>query len=378
MIRILLVDDQNLVRQGIKSLLDRDPDVKVIETVTDGRSAVMKINELRPDVVLLDIEMPGMNGITVTKYITRLSPETKVIILSSHEDKKYLTQALVAGAKGYILKSSLIADLKQSILAVNNGYSHIESRLLAKVFDPSNLKPANSKKSSARSSESLVRDRESVAKEVVQKSAVTKAQPDPARSARVLTSKPTLTNSDDTVTLEAPSSNTGDEQIAIASELHQTTPTVPKINLPEIKPDAVDTLSVEDRQLVGSLVHAPATKSKASPLSTIKSLILRFSSSLGSRHRQTFSVTVNGKQYIQRAKNSSMIARYRVRLKQLWNDKLSSIEPAIAPYRAKIVALYEQRILPRLKKWHKKGWLANFGLGVLGLITVIIIHLMFS
>jgi|GEM_PF-2038011 len=140
MIRILLVDDQHLVQQGIKSLLDQDLELNVIATVDDGRSAVKEIEYLRPDIVLLDIEMPGMNGITTTKYITRLSPRTKVIILSSHEDRKYVTQALMAGAKGYILKNSLMSDLKQAIVAVNNGYSQIDSKLLAKVFDPSNLK----------------------------------------------------------------------------------------------------------------------------------------------------------------------------------------------------------------------------------------------
>ncbi len=141
MIRIFLVDDQNLVQQGIKSLLDRDLELDVVATVKDGRTAVKEIERLRPDIVLLDIEMPGMNGITTTKYISRVSPNTKVIILSSHEEKKYVTQALMAGAKGYILKSSLMTDLKQAIVAVNNGYSQVDSRLLAKVFDPSNLKP---------------------------------------------------------------------------------------------------------------------------------------------------------------------------------------------------------------------------------------------
>ena len=141
MIRILLVDDQNLVQQGIKSLLEQDRELQVIATVKDGRTAVKEIEYLRPDVVLLDIEMPGMDGITTAKYINRLSPKTKTIILSSHEDKKYVTQALMAGAKGYLLKNSLMSDLKQAIFAVNNGYSQIDSRLLAKVFDPSNLKP---------------------------------------------------------------------------------------------------------------------------------------------------------------------------------------------------------------------------------------------
>ena len=140
MIRILIVDDQNLVQQGIKSLLERDLDFKVIGTVKDGRNAVQQIAQIHPDVVLLDIEMPGMDGITTTKYINRVSPNTKVIILSSHEEKKYVTRALMAGAKGYLLKSSLMTDLKQAILAVNNGYSQIDSRLLAKVFDPKNVR----------------------------------------------------------------------------------------------------------------------------------------------------------------------------------------------------------------------------------------------
>ena len=140
MIRILIVDDQNLVQQGIKSLLERDLDFKVIGTVKDGRNAVQQIAQIHPDIVLLDIEMPGMDGITTTKYINRVSPKTKVIILSSHEDKKYVTRALMAGAKGYILKTSLMTDLKQAISAVNNGYSQIDSRLLAKVFDPQNIR----------------------------------------------------------------------------------------------------------------------------------------------------------------------------------------------------------------------------------------------
>ncbi|MEM8829598.1 MAG: response regulator transcription factor [Cyanobacteria bacterium P01_G01_bin.19] len=145
MIRILIVDDQNLVQQGIKSLLARDLDFKVIGTVKDGRHAVQQIAHIHPDVVLLDIEMPGMDGITTTKYINRVSPQSKVIILSSHEEKKYVTQALMAGAKGYILKTSLMTDLKQAIQAVHNGYSQIDSRLLAKVFDPQNIKVKKAK-----------------------------------------------------------------------------------------------------------------------------------------------------------------------------------------------------------------------------------------
>ena len=149
MIRILLVDDQNLVQQGIKLLLEQDDKFKVIGMARDGRSAIRQINFLHPDIVLLDIEIPEMNGISVTKYINHFFPQTKVIILSSHENKKYLIQALVAGAKSYILKNSLMTDLKDAILAVDRGYSQIESRLLAKVLNSGNLKSSSAKSHAA-------------------------------------------------------------------------------------------------------------------------------------------------------------------------------------------------------------------------------------
>ena len=135
MIRILIVDDRNLIRLGIKSLLDRDPDFEIVDMVEDGRIAIDRVELLRPDIVLLDIEMPTMNGITATKHINHLAPDTKVIIISSHEEQKYVVKALMAGAKAYILKDSLTSDLKQTILAVNRGYSQIESKLLAKIFN---------------------------------------------------------------------------------------------------------------------------------------------------------------------------------------------------------------------------------------------------
>ena len=134
MIRILIVDDRNLIRLGIKSLLDQDPNFKIVGMVEDGRSAVRQVELLRPDIVLLDVEMPTMNGITATKYINHY-PDTKVIIISGHEEQKYVVKALMAGAKAYILKDSLTDDLKQTILAVNRGYSQIESKLLTKIFD---------------------------------------------------------------------------------------------------------------------------------------------------------------------------------------------------------------------------------------------------
>jgi EmrB/QacA subfamily drug resistance transporter len=134
MIRILLVDDQNIIRQGIQALLESKPKLKVVGTAEDGNSAIEQVENLRPDVVLIDIEMPAMSGIAATHIICQQFPQTKVIILSSHENQKYVAQALQAGAEGYLLKNILAEDLEQAIWSVYRGRSQIESRLLRKVL----------------------------------------------------------------------------------------------------------------------------------------------------------------------------------------------------------------------------------------------------
>jgi len=328
MIRILLVDDQNLVQQGIKSLLDRDPEVEVIGTIKDGRSAVMQIKKLHPDIVLLDIEMPGMDGITATKYITHLAPQTKVIILSSHEDKKYLTQALMAGAKAYILKNSLMADLKQSIIAVNNGYSHIESRLLAKIFDPSNLKSSNSKKTPSQDS----------------------------KPSRVVTRKPvaktrTTEQLDNLASRSAPMFRDRAAEVSFADGSDRTWSTV-------------STIDPSDSKVVPK-INLPYSDS-ASQLST----------TVENHDRQTLMVTLKGKNDDQQTVERPKIAKYKTELIQ-WTAKKAQYKPLIELSQSQL-AEYLARIMPVLKQWHKKGWLANFSLVFLGLVTVIIIHLMFS
>jgi HlyD family secretion protein len=134
MIRILLVDDQNIVRQGIQALLEPRPKLKVVGTAEDGNSAIEQVGTLMPDLVLMDLEMPGMNGITATQKICQQFPKTKVLVLSSHEDREYVTQALRAGASGYLLKNTLAEDLEQAILSVYQGRSQIEVKLLKGVF----------------------------------------------------------------------------------------------------------------------------------------------------------------------------------------------------------------------------------------------------
>lgn len=134
MIRILIVDDQNIVRQGLQALLEPKPDLKVIGTANDGKSALEQVKRLQPDLVLIDIEMPGMNGVTATQKICQLFPATKVIVLTSHEDLKYVTKALQVGAKGYLLKHTLADDLEKAIWSVCHGYSQVESQLLEKII----------------------------------------------------------------------------------------------------------------------------------------------------------------------------------------------------------------------------------------------------
>jgi HlyD family secretion protein len=134
MIRILLVDDQNIVRQGIQALLEPKPKLKVVGTAEDGNSAIEQVGTHMPDIVLMDLEMPKMNGITATQKICQQFPKTKVLVLSSHEDREYVTQALRAGAEGYLLKNTLAENLEQAIWLVYQGRPQIESKLLKGVF----------------------------------------------------------------------------------------------------------------------------------------------------------------------------------------------------------------------------------------------------
>ncbi|MEM7594139.1 MAG: response regulator [Cyanobacteria bacterium P01_A01_bin.83] len=135
MIRILLVDDQNIVWQGLQALFKNRPQIEMVGYATNGKQALEMVAQHRPDIVLIDIEMPEMNGIVATQKISQQFPQTGVIIFSSHEDIKYTIQSLKAGAKGYLLKHTLFEDLEKAIELVHHGYSQIESRLLTKVIE---------------------------------------------------------------------------------------------------------------------------------------------------------------------------------------------------------------------------------------------------
>ena len=105
-IRIMLVEDHSMIREGLKQLLELEDDIKVIAGFPDGRTAVEKYSEVKPDVVLMDINLPSLNGLEATELIRKIDSDAKIIMLTIHQDREYLLKALDLGAMGYILKHS--------------------------------------------------------------------------------------------------------------------------------------------------------------------------------------------------------------------------------------------------------------------------------
>jgi DNA-binding NarL/FixJ family response regulator len=120
-IRVLLADDHGVVRKGLRFLLERQPGIEIVGEANDGREAVRVAEATDPDVVIMDIAMPMLNGIEATAQMMKRNPDIGVIILSMHSDEDYLLSALNAGARGYLLKDSAEVDLVRAIQAVNKG-----------------------------------------------------------------------------------------------------------------------------------------------------------------------------------------------------------------------------------------------------------------
>ncbi len=133
--RILLADDHGIVRRGMRSLLDTEPGVEVVGEASNGREALKLLEALRPDMAILDVAMPMLNGIEVTAQAMKAFPELKVIILSMYADESYVVRALTAGARAYLLKEATEEDLLPAVRAVAGGRSFfspaISSILLA-------------------------------------------------------------------------------------------------------------------------------------------------------------------------------------------------------------------------------------------------------
>src|SRR6476646_9223396 len=120
-IRILLVDDHALVRQGFKMILVAQPDMEIVGEAGNGREAIQRAEELRPDIVVMDVAMPELNGIEATRRLLASLPHTRVIALSMHKDSVYVRETLRAGARGYLLKDSPAGDLVTAVRAVASG-----------------------------------------------------------------------------------------------------------------------------------------------------------------------------------------------------------------------------------------------------------------
>jgi two-component system, NarL family, response regulator NreC len=122
-LRILLADDHTVVRQGLRKVLEDRPEWQVVAEAGDGREAVRLAEQHKPDVAVVDVAMPLLNGIEATRQITKRVPQTKVLVLSMYSDEAYVTQMLKAGATGYLLKDSADVDLLQAVQAVSQGKS---------------------------------------------------------------------------------------------------------------------------------------------------------------------------------------------------------------------------------------------------------------
>jgi two-component system, NarL family, response regulator NreC len=134
-IRILLADDHNLMRSGLSVLLEQQPDLAVVGEASDGREAVALVKSLKPDVVVMDIGMPNLNGIEAGRRITQDHPQIAIVMLSMHSDESYVLRALKVGAKGYLLKDSAEADLIRAVHAVAEGKSFFSPAVSKVLLD---------------------------------------------------------------------------------------------------------------------------------------------------------------------------------------------------------------------------------------------------
>ncbi|NEO85699.1 MAG: response regulator transcription factor [Spirulina sp. SIO3F2] len=134
MIRILLADDQDLIRRGLKALLRVETDLEVVGEAADGQAAIAQALNLQPDIVLMDIRMPVMDGVAATQALQQQCPQVKVLVLTTFDDDDYVTRALQNGAVGYLLKDTPPDDLVQAIHLACRGYSQLSPGIIRKMM----------------------------------------------------------------------------------------------------------------------------------------------------------------------------------------------------------------------------------------------------
>ena len=134
MINVVLVDDQHLIRQGLKTLLELEPDLEIVGEAENGREAVEMVEKLQPDVVLMDIRMPVMDGVAATREIKSRFAQTKILVLTTFDDDEYIKAALQYGAMGYLLKDTPSEELAVAIRAVYRGYTQLGPGIVKKLL----------------------------------------------------------------------------------------------------------------------------------------------------------------------------------------------------------------------------------------------------
>lgn len=135
MIKVLIADDQELIRHSLKIILENAPDIQVIDSVGDGKSVIRSIRKEKPDVILMDIRMPEMDGVQCTKIVKENYPNIKIIILTSFDDDEYILSALRDGASGYLLKGITIDELVEAIHKVHSGSAMINPNIAHKFIE---------------------------------------------------------------------------------------------------------------------------------------------------------------------------------------------------------------------------------------------------
>lgn len=133
-IRILVADDHALLREGIIAILSLHDDVEVVGEASDGMDAIQKAHKLKPDIVLMDIAMPGLGGLEATVEIKKTAPNIKILVLSQYDDREYVSRLIKAGVSGYILKHAVGTDLLSSIRAVARGEFYLYSAIASSVI----------------------------------------------------------------------------------------------------------------------------------------------------------------------------------------------------------------------------------------------------
>jgi DNA-binding NarL/FixJ family response regulator len=133
--RVILVEDHVVVRQGLRALLADEPDIEIVGEASNGREALQRVQELQPDLALMDISMPSLNGIEATRQIRQQYPEVRIVILSMHTNEEFVFQVLQAGASGYVLKHSDSSEILMAIRAALAGGSFLSPQISRAVID---------------------------------------------------------------------------------------------------------------------------------------------------------------------------------------------------------------------------------------------------